>query len=217
MSKLHTKRIVKELESIDLNSPTLLFMLFDLIDATSKVSFERIDYSKSYFSRYYCVDLDTFHKWIRVFCPDLWDNEYKRKRKFTRDEANYILEKLGRLSFDKIPPQHRKDLMIEIYKNKSWKKSRQYEEICLELDGRFPDESLKLNKLPPIIMFRILEEEIENYNKTITSNDEWFYRDQIHVFQTVLSKYKRVTMDKEEVYRRYLRRWFSVKNKSSDD
>lgn len=217
MSDLHSERIAKEFQSMGLDCVTLLFMILDLIDASSKTTSSKIKYSKSYFSRYYGVDLETFHKWIKVFCPDLWNEDYKKKRRFTDDEAKYIIENLGSLSFDKIPSQYRKELMDKLYEDKSWRKSRRYHELCFELEDFFPNEHIKLNKLPPKLIFGILEDEPKQYDKNISDDDDKFYRSQIFVFQSVLPKYQTLSTHKKEVYRRLLRRWFSVKNKPSDE
>ncbi|MEX1190434.1 MAG: hypothetical protein WEA99_00580 [Brumimicrobium sp.] len=199
------KRILKEFESIDLDFSTFLFLIFDLVVASSEVRPTDINHSKSYFARYYGIDLETFHKWIRIFCPDLWNEEYKRKRKFSKEEANYILEKLGHLSFDKIPPQDHKALMNEIYKGTQWKKSRRYQEIALELEDRFPNESIKINKIPPKIIFEILEEEKEGYNSEVSVSEAEHYGSQIQALYTVLLKYNEMTSHQKAVLKRYLR------------
>lgn len=199
------ERFLKKYESIDLDFSSLLFFIVELVIASSEVKSTDINYSKSYFSAYYGIDLETFHKWIRVFCPDLWDNEYKRKRKFSLAEANYIFENLGRLSFDKLTPQSRKELMNEIYKGLPWKKSKCYRNIQLDLEDRFPEEGVKLNKMPPKFIFEILAEEKEEFDKNISSDKTEFYESQIQVLYRILTKYSNISDHKKEVHRRYFK------------
>lgn len=208
MSKLHSDRIEKKLESINL--AILIMFIWDLLNGIDKGTQDDIVHSKSFFAFYYCIDLDTFHKWIRVYCPEIWNDYYHQKRKFTNDEANYIFEKLGRVNFKNMPPQSRKELMNEIYKDKSWKDSRRYQEMCFELKDRFPQKDIKFNKIPPKIIFEILKEEIEKFDGVVTKGQDELFKARIHVFQSVFSKYQRLSDHKEEVYRRYLRRWFSA-------
>lgn len=215
MSNVHADKIVKELGSLDL---VLQFALFcELLDASDRVMQEDIVYSKSYFSRYYCVDLETFNKWIQVFCPELWADNYNRKRKFTIAEANFIFESLGRITAKKMPPQDRKELMAEIYKDKAWKKSKRYDEISLDLEDRFPDCTIKLNKLPPKLVFQILKEELEEYDETIPGKKEEYFRTRVHVFQSVFSKFTQLSEHKAEVYRRYIRRSLLAKDDTPEE
>ena len=194
---------------MDLDLPIQIALICDLMIATEKNNEEDIVYSKAYFARYYCIDLETFHKWIRLFCPEIWSSDYKKKRKFTKAEADHILGQLGRVSFKKIPPQDRNELMQEIYRDKSWKKSRCYEELALELENRFPNESLKLNKIPPKLTFQIMKEELEGYDDTIPYKHDEFFRSRVHILQSVLTKYQQLRDQKAEVYRRYIRRFLS--------
>ena len=215
MSKPHANRMVNELRSMN---PTILFLFVgDFLARIDETNQEDIIYSKSDFARYYCIDLETFHKWIRAFCPEVWNDRYRQKRKFTNDEANYIFEKLGRVNFKSMPPQSRKELMDEIYKDKSWKKSRRYEEIYLDFEERFPDEVIKINKLPPKLVFQILKEELDGFDDAITNPQDEFFRKRIHVIQSVVSKYQQLSDHRAEVYRRLFRRWLMAKDDSFEE
>jgi hypothetical protein len=214
MSKVHADRMEKELRSMDLDLPVQFALIWDLLVAANDIKENDIVYSKSYFTRYYCVDLATFNKWIRIFCPDLWSNKYGKKRIFNPEEADYIFSHLGRVTFKKMPPQARKELMKEIYKDSSWKKSRLYEEMALDLEDRFPNQNIRLNKFPPKFIFSVLKEELEDFDDTIPEKQDEFIRSRIHVFQTVLSKYHQLTDLKAEVYRRFMRRWLSAEDDS---
>lgn len=217
MKEPHKIRIEKELEKMNLDFSSSCMIIWELLSSVEDTKMEAIEYSKGYFSRYYCIDLDTFHKWIRVFCPELWDDQYKNKRKFSEKEADYIFSKLGKLHFKKMSPQDRKELMNEIYKDTSWKKSKRYNEIRLELKDRFQDESIKLNKLPPKLVFEILKEENPDFESDIPSKLDEFFRQRIYIFQSILPKYQQLTDHKAEVYRRYIRRWLMAKDGTSGD
>ena len=217
MPEPHKIRIEKELQKMNLDFASSCMMIWELLSAVEDTKIEVVEYSKSYFARYYCVDLDTFHRWIQVFCPELWGNQYKTKRKFTIKEADYIFDKLGKLNFKQMPPQDRKELMNAIYKDTSWKKSRRYEEICLELEDRFPNENVKLNKIPPFLAYEILKEENPDFKSDIPSKLDEFFRQRIHVIQSIFPKYQQLTDHKVEVYRRYIRRWLSAKDDTSEE
>lgn len=217
MSKAHVDKIMKEMRSLNLDLVFQFALIFDLLAATDVTAEEDVIYSKSFFSRYYCIDLDTLHKWIKYFCPEIWNSGYKQKRKFTTEEANYIFSHLGKVAFKKMPPKDRKELMDEIYKDTSWKKSKKYEEIHEELEGRFPDEQIKLNKLPPKLVLQILKEEFNGYDDTITKMEDEFFKKRIHIFQSVVSKYQQLSDPKKEVYKRYFRRWLTTKNDSFEE
>ncbi len=200
---------MKELGSLNLDFATSVCFFFETLYASEQAKASDIGYSKGYFSSYYCVDLETFNKWVRVFCPEVWDNNYKKKRKFTQEEARCLFENLGRVTYRKMPPQSRKDLLKELYQDKSLKKSQGYKEISLDLKGRYPDQGMRLNKLPPKIVVEILTEEIENYQNHITEEVDERFRAKIHAVQNTLLKYQRFTDYDREVCRRFLRRWLS--------
>lgn len=187
----------------------MYFMVFiELLEAFDKTTKESVVYSKSYFSRYYGISLETFNKWIMVFCPDIWEQNYKGIKKFTNQQAEDIFEVLGMINSKKFPPSFHCDLMKELYKGKGWEKSRCYQEFYFELDKRLPNNTIKLNKIPPKLAIQIIKE-AGNSDLTFNDDQDEFFKLRMHALHTVISKYKSLNEHQFEVRRRWLRRWFS--------
>jgi hypothetical protein len=206
MEKTPIEKSFEELKPYGLG---MYFMVFiELLEAFDKTTKESVVYSKSYFSRYYGISLETFNKWIMVFCPDIWEQNYKGIKKFTNQQAEDIFDKLGMVNSKKFPPSFHNDLMKEIYKKKKWKKSKCYYELSLDISNSFPGKEFNLNRIPPKLAIQII---IEAGNSDLTFNDDQdeFFKLRMHALHTVFSKYKSLNEHQFEVRMRYLRRWFS--------
>lgn len=211
MKKTPLDKILDELKPFGLGMYFMFFIeFFEEIDKTTK---ESVVYSKSYFARYYEVSLETFNKWIMIFCPNIWDQNYKGIKKFTVEQVEYIFDKLGTVNSKKFPPSFHCDIMKELYKGKGWKKSKCYYELSLEISNRFPGKEFNLNRIPPKLAIQIIKE-LGNSDLTFNDDQDEFFKVRMHALNTVISKYKLLTEHQIEVRMRYLRRCFS---KNIDD
>lgn len=136
----------------------MLIYIFELMCRKDHKMPDDVEYSKKFFTRYYFIDAATFNKWIKRYCPELHSKDFKKKRKFTYEEAKLIFEKLGTISSNQILPSTRKELFKEILPAPRGKKSKNYEAISVVFDERIREHK-EFNKLPPIVIKQILFEE----------------------------------------------------------
>lgn len=208
MKDIRIKKFEKQWKKLDLDLPMICFFVWDMIEASDRSNRVEIIYNKQFFADYYCVDIDTFHKWIRAFCPKLWNEAYKKKRMFSQDEVSYIYERLGKETFKNIRPRNRKQLMDYIFKDRNWKKSRRYQELAFELEDYFPS-GIQINNLPPKLVFEILTEEIEDFRDESDEERIAYYERQNYKLSKIFLKYQIMTEHEKNVRLRWLRKWLS--------
>lgn len=213
MKKTPIDNFSKELSKMDFAMQ--LMFIFDMVDSNDDTQMDFDDYTKSYFSRYYAVDLETFNKWVEFFCPLIFNQEYKRKKKFTKEEAEYIFENLGKVNSKWFPPSFHHDLMHHIYEGKKWRRSKCYEELNIDLSNRFPGRNFKLNRIPPKLAMQIIQEAGKDV-PNINNDNHQYYANRLSVVHKMLSKYNKFTEHGIELRRRYLRRWFSATIEEND-
>lgn len=196
------KKLLKEIDTKDFDLFQKFYFLFELAFNHSDLEKEEIKYTKKFFTRYYCVDAETLSKWIKIFCPNLV-GIYKTKRIFNEEEVAYIFEKLGSLPYKQEALSERKEVMKGIYKDKKWKKSRQYEEFKMELLEKFPNEKIRLNKLPPKIILSVVKEEIEELSEISTLNRDISQEKRVASIFRFLDEYEKISRHSWEVKRRW--------------
>lgn len=202
------EKLWKELEVLNFEPFHWMFMMMDLAFNVQSFENSKIVYSKLFFTHYYCVDAQTFQKWILIFCPDL-SASYKKKRIFNPAEVEYIFSKLGSLPYSFESLADRKEVMNTIYKDKNWKKSRLYEEFALQLMDSLPNTKIKLNKLPPKIMFQILQEEIEELSNIAVTERDVQYENRIKTIFEIISNYRNMSIQDWEIRKRWFRRYMN--------
>lgn len=210
MSEIISKKIASDLKSMNLEVWLSVMMVCEMLTLNDDAQKAEIQYSKKYFTSYYCITGETLNKWVRIFCPNLWKDDYRTKRNLTDEEANYIFESLGRVTFHNMPPQTRKELMKEIYSEVKWKKSKKYNELQGEISDLFEMKQIRLHKIPPKYIRLILAEEIENYQSDISSDEGLSHQVKVFKFTSICAKYSNLSEHQIEVRRRYLRRWLTI-------
>lgn len=204
----------KEFQKLNVDFGKAMVIISDLLSLSlGKKEHTSINYTKGFFTHYYCIDAETFNKWIMVFCKDLVPG-YKNKRKFNNQEVDYIFENLGYIPSKLEKLVDRKAVLTEIYKNTKWKKSRLYAEFSLELQERFPNLNIKLNKLPPKLMFTILKDELEHFDFIAAENRNLDHEYRLYSIFKFFEKYNSFDEQQWEIRKRSIRRQF---NKYSDD
>lgn len=202
------EKLLKELKGFNFEPFHLMYMMLDMAFNVQSFEKRKIVYSKQFFTRYYCVDAQTFQKWILVFCPKL-SATYKMKRIFNPEEVEYIFDNLGSLPYSLESLVDRKEVMNKIYKDKQWKKSRLYEEFSLQLEESLPDVKIKLNKLPPKLLLGIVKEEMEELSKISVIDRDINYENRLDTIFHFLSKYRNMSAQDWEIRRRWFRRYMN--------
>ncbi len=203
-------------EQKKLDTMQILIYIFELMSKKDLEKIKKIEYSKKFFTRYYLIDAETFNKWIEHFCPVLNTTDFKKKRKFTDEEAGLIFEKLGTLRNDEILPSTRKELIPNILHHSPGKKTKNYEAISIVFDEKYDYKGF--NKLPPFVMKQILFEEtldakyLEN-TRDLNLEKEVLYT--IRFFEYYFPKY---TDWEWKIRKRWVKRWFNkpITNDDSD-
>lgn len=207
------EKFLKDIQGQNFDPFQYFYFIFDLACSISELKNEKIVYSKKFFTNYYCISGETFSKWIKIFCPNL-ASDYKKKRIFNSEEVAYIFENLGSLPYKHEYLVDRKEAMKAIYGGYKWKKSRQYKEFKLELSNRFPEIDLKLNKLPPKLMFSILKEEKEELDGVNVSGRDISYEKRLNTIYQYIDIYRKMSPHAWEVKRRWFRRWMNAADSS---
>ncbi|MGV3613265.1 MAG: hypothetical protein ACO1N0_20065 [Fluviicola sp.] len=189
--------------------PETLLFICDMINEVGDPNNQKRLYTKEYFATYYQVDLDTLHKWIKIFCPELWNNRYSKRRKFTFEEAEYIYTRLGMYTFRETLPRNHREVSDFIYSDLNWKSSRKYHELKLELENRFPNYRIQLNILPPKLVSEILSEYMDNYTRNINQKDISFYEQRVNKMHHLLTKHGAMSERQKEIKIRWLKIWFA--------
>lgn len=179
-----------------------LWFIFSMPDDSGQNAKRIEKYSKKFFVTYYGVDAETLAKWIQIFCPEFYD-EYKRKRNFSNEEADIIFSTLGSFPSELEHLTNRSNMTKLLFSHNSWKKSRRYQELALDLEERIP--GMRLNKLPPKIIFEILAEEIEGNDFDPSIRNEW---QEVRIFNVLksIADTKHVS-EKDKAIRK---RWMSI-------
>lgn len=175
-----------------------------------------IKYSKKFFYNYYMVNGTTFNKWIQVFCPQIWEDDYNKKKRFSNHEALMIYEALGRFKSRYAIPSNRKELSDVVYEKDSFKKSKKYNEVVFLYSEKLTNEQIKINKLPPKIMNEILEEMIDEYKNEADPKMHDFYSKRLFKFHEAVLKYKTMSEHDLNVRRRYFSIFMNSKKKLED-
>jgi hypothetical protein len=213
MKKTPIDSLSTEISKMDIAKQ--LMLIFEMLGSTDDTSTSSVEYTKSYFVHYYAVSLETFNKWVEFFCPRIFNEEYKRKKKFTQEEAEYIFENLGKVNPKWFPPRFHQDLMNDIYEGQNWKKSKCYEELNIDLSNRFPGRNFRLNRIPPKLATQIIQEAGKVVPKLDIDQHE-YYATKLSTFQKTISKYNQLTEHEMEVRRRDLRRLFSTPSEENE-
>lgn len=202
------EKLLKELELEDFDTFQIMYFIFDISCNSSELEKEEVIYSKKFFTNYYGISGEMLSKWIQIFCPNLAP-DYKSKRKFNSEEVEYIFQNLGSLPYKHSSLMDRKEAMKAIYSSYNWKKSRQYKEFSLMLKESFPYIDIKLNKLPPKLMFKILKEELEELDGVDVSERNIGHEKRLYTLFLFLEMYKKMSPHAWEVRRRWFRRWIN--------
>ncbi len=171
-------------------------------------------FSKKYFTLYYDVDLATFNKWIEVFCPEIFADDYKKKRKFSEAQALNIFDQLGVYKLKDRVPRNHKELADLIFKDYPWEKSKRYRELQLDLSEKL--NGIKMNVLPPKIVYEILSEELENFADTLKGRDERKHIERFTALESVVRKYRVLSEWEIQVKIRAFRIWIHSINENDD-
>jgi len=207
MNEQWIKKNQRQLEKLSL--PEQFLYMCDFLFSIDTYERTELKYTKEYFALYYGVDLNTFHKWVEIFCPELWSNGYKKRRKFSIKEAHYIYSCLGKYSSKEKIPRNHKEIMDFIYSETNWKKSKKYQQIKMDFEDRFSDLPIQLNILPPKLVTEILSEEIHNYKKKSEGQHFDFYEQRVNKLHLLITKYGSMTEREKEIKLRWFRRWWS--------
>lgn len=211
MKEIQVDKLLKFFNKKNLNIVEQIFIMFEINDEFSKKETKKVSYSKSFFSEYYSIDLETFKKWILIFCPKFCSEEYTRKRKFTNEEASYIYSCLGKTNFYENLPRNHKELADKIFEGKNWKKSKSYNEVKFDIEEKFGSTVIKINLLPPKLIKEILMEELEHYKDKFSDNSfqNESYEQKINSLMQIMTKENLMTEHEKEVRLRLLRRWWN--------
>lgn len=212
MKELQQKRWEKELEKLNMGFPEALIFICDMIDVADSRKKIEVDYTKNYFANYYGVDVATFNKWVQNFCPDLWNEGYKKKRKFSKNDVIRIYASLGRYSFKEKIPRNHKEVSDFIYLSTTWGKSKKYQELALELEDKLSNREARINILPPKRVTEILAEVVEDsikYKDQSTEEEKEHYEERIKKAQFLISRFGSMTEHQMNVRKRALRIWFA--------
>ena len=192
---------------VGLEFPIQLLAICDLLFADEEeFRFEAQRFSKKYFTLYYDIDLATFNKWIMVFCPEIWDDNYKKKRKFSEMEAIIIFDRLGVYKTKGKVPRNHKELSDIVFEDSTWEKSKRYRELQFELSEKL--NGIRLNVLPPKIVYEILSEELENYPENFEQRNEREHIKRFSLLEKTVRKYRVLSDWEIQVKLRALRIWF---------
>lgn len=186
----------------------MIIYLFELMSRKDLKKNEKITYSKKFFTRYYFVNAETFNKWIELFYPELYSDNFKTKRNFTDEEANLIFAKLGTLSNDELLPATRKELISKLPDTGKWKKSKNYKSIQVVLDEQ-SNQYDHLNKLPPILIKKILFEETFDPKYQVNTRDLKLEKDVQSIILFMEYYFPNYTEWQWTIRRRWLRRFFN--------
>lgn len=185
----------------------MLIYLFELMSKKDLEKVKEVEYSKKFFTKYYLIDAETFNKWMEHFCPELYTVDFKKKRKFTQDEADLIFKRLGTIRNDEILPSSRKELIQNILHDSSDKKSKNYETINEVFDEKI-GEYKGFNKLPPIVIKQILFEETRDINYLDNIRDLKLEREILMTIKFFEYYFPKYTDWEWEIRKRWVRRFF---------
>lgn len=184
----------------DLSLELKLFTIWDMMDSSEI----KPKYSKKYFVRYYGVDLETFNKWIEIFCPNIWKDNYSKKKKFLPEEAVVIYNRLGKFVSNAEVPRNHLEISQFIFENENWKKSKMYNEKKCDIDELL--EGNRLNILPPKIVNALIEEEVEEMKGSFKEDK---YTDRFNRLNHIIESYKVFSDYDIEVRMRWIRIYFN--------
>lgn len=187
------KLIEKALEDIDIHFVEVFAFIYYLITLEEKEYYNpKIKYSKSYFAKYYGVDIKTLNKWIELFIPEFSN---QKKLLIKENEYNIIISKIGRCDFINMKPYTLLEIANEVFSSneidKNWNKSMKYKEIKPIIKMHFKDLKgiEKLSKFPPRIANEIFINEIgKDLTEFIRASQTIFDKD--FKFYLILKKIK---------------------------
>lgn len=111
-------------------------------------------YNKEYFANYYNVDKKTFNKWLSLFCPVIYQNNIREKRKFNEIEFNEINERFGYCNNLESKTLTKDDISLKIDPGEN-KKTR-LRDLNEDLETKFDKSYHNLSKFPPKIAEEII-------------------------------------------------------------
>jgi hypothetical protein len=160
--KVYDEKFSPRLENLTIVEQCWLFAV-RVIDIRYKDLYDpSVKYTKKYFAKYYRVDIDTFNKWLNLYCPEL---NVKKEIGFNEIEWKQILDKIGTCDLYHFKARNKKDLSNLFALNPEWKKSKKYAELKIAMEDFFSIEEQAFNKFTPIRVNEFLNDNVDGWAK----------------------------------------------------